>query len=82
VRRGEYRRVEEKRGKVRKQVDVPLQGLVVPFTLPLIDDLIHQLKDAHYFTKLDVRWGTIMSASVKVMSEKPYSALTGAHLDP
>jgi hypothetical protein len=25
--------------------------------LPLINDLIHQLKDAHYFTKLDVRWG-------------------------
>jgi hypothetical protein len=24
-RRGEYRRVEEKRGKVRKQMDVPLQ---------------------------------------------------------
>jgi hypothetical protein len=25
-RRGEYRRVEEKRGKVRKQTDVPLQS--------------------------------------------------------
>jgi hypothetical protein len=25
--------------------------------LPLIDDLIHQLKDARYFTKLDVHWG-------------------------
>jgi hypothetical protein len=24
------------------------------YLLPLIDDLIHQLKDAHYFTKLDV----------------------------
>jgi hypothetical protein len=27
------------------------------YLLPLIDNLIHQLKDAHYFTKLDVHWG-------------------------
>jgi hypothetical protein len=27
------------------------------YPLPLINDLIHWLKDAHYFTKLDVRWG-------------------------
>jgi hypothetical protein len=27
------------------------------YPLPLIDDLIHWLKDAHYFTKLDVHWG-------------------------
>jgi hypothetical protein len=27
------------------------------YPLPLINDLIHQLKDAHYFTKLDIRWG-------------------------
>jgi hypothetical protein len=27
------------------------------YPLPLIDDLIHRLKDACYFTKLDVRWG-------------------------
>jgi hypothetical protein len=27
------------------------------YPLPLIDDLIHQLKDAHYFTKLDICWG-------------------------
>jgi hypothetical protein len=27
------------------------------YSLPLIDDLIHQLKDMCYFTKLDVRWG-------------------------
>jgi hypothetical protein len=27
------------------------------YPLPLIDDLIHQLKDMCYFTKLDVLWG-------------------------
>jgi hypothetical protein len=27
------------------------------YPLPLINDLIHRLKDAHYFTKLDVHWG-------------------------
>jgi hypothetical protein len=27
------------------------------YPLPLIDDLIHWLKDTHYFTKLDVHWG-------------------------
>jgi hypothetical protein len=26
------------------------------YPLPLINDLIHQLKDVHYFTMLDVRW--------------------------
>jgi hypothetical protein len=26
------------------------------YLLPLIDDLIHWLKDVHYFTKLDVCW--------------------------
>jgi hypothetical protein len=28
-----------------------------PYLVPLIDDLIHWLKDVHFFTKLDVRWG-------------------------
>jgi hypothetical protein len=27
------------------------------YPLPLIDNLIHWLKDTHYFTKLDVHWG-------------------------
>jgi hypothetical protein len=52
----------EIRGEVRKWTDVPLQRGgketdICPLTLPLIDDLIHQLKGAQYFTKLDVRWG-------------------------
>jgi hypothetical protein len=29
------------------------------YPLPLIDNLIHWLKDARYFTKLDVRWGGV-----------------------
>jgi hypothetical protein len=29
------------------------------YVLPLIDNLIHWLKGAHYFTKLDVHWGYI-----------------------
>jgi hypothetical protein len=27
------------------------------YPLPLVDNLIHQLKGMHYFTKLNVRWG-------------------------
>ena len=27
------------------------------YPLPLISDLINRLRGAHYFTKLDVRWG-------------------------
>jgi hypothetical protein len=27
------------------------------YLLPLINNLIHQLKDVRYFTKLDIRWG-------------------------
>jgi hypothetical protein len=27
------------------------------YPLLLIDNLIHQLRDVHYFTKLDVHWG-------------------------
>jgi hypothetical protein len=34
------------------------------YPLPLIDDLIHQLKGAWYFTKLDVRWGYVTDLQV------------------
>jgi hypothetical protein len=27
------------------------------YLLPLIDNLIHRLKDVYYFTKLDIHWG-------------------------
>jgi hypothetical protein len=55
------------------------------YPLPLIDDLIHRLKDVHYFTKLDVRWGynnEIMSTSERAMSGRPHSARIGAYLNP
>jgi hypothetical protein len=44
------------------------------YPLPLIDDLIHRLKDARYFTKLDVHWGYNNVASEKVTSGRPHSA--------
>jgi hypothetical protein len=52
------------------------------YLLPLIDDLIHQLKDACYFTKLDVHWGYNNVTSMKGTSGRPHSALTGAYLNP
>jgi hypothetical protein len=52
------------------------------YPLPLIDDLIHRLRDTHYITKLDVCWGTIMSAYAKATSGRLHSALTGAYLSP
>jgi hypothetical protein len=45
------------------------------YPLPLINNVIHWLKDMHYFTKLDIHWGTIMSPSMKVTSGRPHSAL-------
>jgi hypothetical protein len=52
------------------------------YPLPLINNLIYQLKGAHYFTKSDMRWDTIMSASEKATSGRPHSTQTGAYLNP
>jgi hypothetical protein len=77
--------IKKKDGKLRFVQDYRALNAITKKTqypLPLIDDLIHQLKDARYFTKLDVHWGTIMSTSVKATSGRPHSALTGAYLNP
>jgi hypothetical protein len=52
--------IKKKDGKLRFVQDYRALNAITRknrYPLPLIDDLIHQLKDAHYFTKLDVRWG-------------------------
>jgi hypothetical protein len=48
--------IKKKDGKLHFVQDYKaLNAITNP--LPLIDDLIHQLKGACYFTKLDMRWG-------------------------
>jgi hypothetical protein len=52
--------IKKKDGKLRFVQDYRALNAITRknwYPLPLIDDLIHRLKDAHYFTKLDVRWG-------------------------
>jgi hypothetical protein len=52
--------IKKKDGKLRFVQDYRALNAITRkncYPLPLIDDLIHQLKDARYFTKLDVRWG-------------------------
>jgi hypothetical protein len=52
--------IKKKDGKLRFVQDYRALNAITrknQYPLPLIDDLIHQLKDAHYFTKLDVHWG-------------------------
>jgi hypothetical protein len=52
--------IKKKDGKLRFVQDHQALNAITRknrYPLPLIDDLIHRLKDAHYFTKLDVRWG-------------------------
>jgi hypothetical protein len=52
--------IKKKDGKLRFVQDYRALNDITrknQYLLPLINDLIHRLKDAHYFTKLDVRWG-------------------------
>jgi hypothetical protein len=52
--------IKKKDGKLRFVQDYRALNTITRknrYPLPLIDDFIHRLKDAHYFTKLDVRWG-------------------------
>jgi hypothetical protein len=52
--------IKKKDGKLRFVQDYRALNTITRknrYPLPLIDDLIHRLKDAHYFTKLDIRWG-------------------------
>jgi hypothetical protein len=77
--------IKKKDGKLRFVQDYQALNAITRknrYPLPLIDDLIHRLKDACYFTKLDVRWGTITSASAKATSGRPHSAQIGAYLSP
>jgi hypothetical protein len=52
--------IKKKDGKLRFVQDYRALNAITRknrYLLPLIDDLIHRLKSARYFTKLDVRWG-------------------------
>jgi hypothetical protein len=52
--------IKKKDGKLRFVQDYRALNAITrknQYLLPLIDDLIHRLKDTHYFTKLDVHWG-------------------------
>jgi hypothetical protein len=52
--------IKKKDGKLRFVQDYRALNAITRknrYPLPLINDLIHRLKDTHYFTKLDFRWG-------------------------
>jgi hypothetical protein len=52
--------IKKKDGKLRFVQDYRALNAITRknrYPLPLIDNLIHRLKDTRYFTKLDVRWG-------------------------
>jgi hypothetical protein len=52
--------IKKKDGKLRFVQDYRALNAITRknwYPLPLIDDLIHRLKDARYVTKLDVHWG-------------------------
>jgi hypothetical protein len=52
--------IKKKDGKLRFVQDYWVLNTITrknQYPLPLIDDLIHRLKDTRYVTKLDIRWG-------------------------
>jgi hypothetical protein len=52
--------IKKKDGKLRFVQDYRALNAITRknrYPLPLIDDLIHRLKDTCYFTKLDIQWG-------------------------
>jgi hypothetical protein len=52
--------IKKKDGKLHFVQDYRALNVITrknQYPLPLIDDLIHRLKDVRYFTKLDVHWG-------------------------
>jgi hypothetical protein len=52
--------IKKKDGRLRFVQDYRALNAITrknKYPLPLIDDLIHRLSGARYFTKLDVRWG-------------------------
>jgi hypothetical protein len=52
--------IKKKDGKLRFVQDYRALNAITRknwYPLPLINNLIHRLKDARYFTKLDIRWG-------------------------
>jgi hypothetical protein len=52
--------IKKKDGKLRFVQDYRALNAITrknKYPLPLIDDLVHRLTGAKYFTKLDVRWG-------------------------
>jgi hypothetical protein len=74
--------IKKKDGKLRFVQDYRALNAITrknQYLLPLIDDLIHWLKGACYFTKLDVRWGYNNVCIREGDKWKPHSALTGAY---
>jgi hypothetical protein len=77
--------IKKKDGKLRFVQDYRALNAITrknQYPLPLINDLIHRLKDAHYFTKLDVCWGYNTVHIHEGDEWKPHSTQIGAYLSP